>query len=803
MGAPGPAYRDFRKSSTDKDIDAVIIATQDQWHAQMLILACNAGKDVYLEKPVMYRLREAKAMIDAVRRNRRIVQIGTQHRAADHIAEAARIVQGGKIGEVRFVRVWNYMSRTGGAPVPDSEPPADLDWDAWLGPAPEVPFNRGRLDYRSWMDYTNGIISDYGNHRFDTVHQIMGAEIPLKVSSSSIRFDKHRAGDIYDFQQATYEYPNFIMSYEASIYNGHGLGGQHSGQRYYGMRGAGRPASRHGVLRHGSRAVRGSHRDGALPRAARRRRACDGREAPAAAAARPAPAAAPERMHVNEDEPTPLHTKYFVDYVRARKDPFANIEVGARATAISCIGNVAAWTGRKLTWDGATWQFKGDAEANGYLFREYRNPGTWCGSTRAEGERPMSADLSRRDFLTAGLAVPASGLLPTRSLLLPPGSQAKTAPVNLTFRTLGRTGLRVTSLAFGCMTTSDPSVIRRAADVGINHFDTARVYQNGNNERMVGAALKDVRKQVYISSKSQAQTGAQLLADLDTSLRELGTDYLDIYYLHMRNEPGLVTEDLLDALRTAKQAGKIRFAGVSTHFNMDKMLAHLATLGQVDIVLTSYNFAMRSVDAAMNQNPDAPSTDMTAAIRSARKAGLGVVAMKVMAGGVSRVGRGDRLYGANPAELSKRLSQPGVPVAAIKWALKNDSVDTAIVCMTDHDQLDENLRAMAEPYTDRDELLLSTQLAEHQLHILPDVRGLRGNVRKGRAGARRAPVPDLRGRLRPVRARPSTVPRDASAGPGHPMPRLQRMHLHVRQWGVGPQPPDTRPGDARRHLALV
>jgi len=87
---------------------------------------------------------------------------------------------------------------------------------------------------------------------------------------------------------------------------------------------------------------------------------------------------------MNEDEPTPLHTKYFVDCVRARKDPFANIEVGARATAISCIGNVAAWTGRKLTWDGAMWQFKGDAEANGYLFREYRKPWTWCRSTRAK-----------------------------------------------------------------------------------------------------------------------------------------------------------------------------------------------------------------------------------------------------------------------------------------------------------------------------------------------------------------------------------------------------------------------------------
>jgi predicted dehydrogenase len=247
------AVRDFRRILDSKDVDAVLIATQDQWHAQMLILACNAGKDVYLEKPVMYRLREAKAMIDAVRRNGRIVQIGTQHRAADHIAEAARIVQGGKIGEVRFVRVWNYMSRTGSAPVPDSEPPADLDWDAWLGPAPKVPFNSGRLDYRSWMDYTNGIISDYGNHRFDTVHQIMGAEIPLKVSSSSMRFDRHRAGDIYDFQQATYEYPNFVVSYEASIFNGHGLGGRTPGQRYYGMRGADdRP---HGMAFYGTEAA--------------------------------------------------------------------------------------------------------------------------------------------------------------------------------------------------------------------------------------------------------------------------------------------------------------------------------------------------------------------------------------------------------------------------------------------------------------------------------------------------------------------------------------------------------------------
>jgi aryl-alcohol dehydrogenase-like predicted oxidoreductase len=324
----------------------------------------------------------------------------------------------------------------------------------------------------------------------------------------------------------------------------------------------------------------------------------------------------------------------------------------------------------------------------------------------------MKPDLSRRDFLTAGLALPAAGLRAPHDLPLPPeGSQARDESVGPTYRTLGKTGLKVTSLAFGCMTTSDPSVIKRAADLGINHFDTARVYQNGNNERMVGAALKGVRQNVILSSKSVAKTKAELLADLDKSLSELGTDHLDIWYLHNRNEPEEVNEDLLEAQRLAKQSGKIRFAGVSTHFNMDRVLAHLAKLGQTDVVLTTYNFAMRSVSATLNADPDAPKTDMTGAIRSARKAGLGIVVMKVMAGGVSRVQRGDRVYGANPQELRKRLGQPGVPVAAIKWALKNESVDTAIVCMTNHDELEENLRAMAAPYTGEDERLLTAQLA--------------------------------------------------------------------------------------------
>src|ERR1039458_942075 len=236
-----------------------------------------------------------------------------------------------------------------------------------------------------------------------------------------------------------------------------------------------------------------------------------------------------------------------------------------------------------------------------------------------EGVR-MNSESSRRNFLAAGLALPAAGLAKPTAAPLPAQASAQKAPekVKLTYRTLGKTGLKVTSLSYGCMTASDPSVIERAADMGIIHFDSARSYQSGNNERMVGAALKGKRKQVILSSKSERKTGKEALAELDTSLREMGTDYLDIWYLHNKSAPAEVTDDLLEAQRSAKKAGKIRFAGVSTHYNMDQMLAYLAKLGQTDVVLTTYNFSMKNV--AMDDQP-ARVADMTAAIQAARKGG--------------------------------------------------------------------------------------------------------------------------------------------------------------------------------------
>jgi len=348
----------------------------------------------------------------------------------------------------------------------------------------------------------------------------------------------------------------------------------------------------------------------------------------------------------------------------------------------------------------------------------------------------MSSESSRRNFLAAGLALPAAGLAKPTAAPLPAQASAQKAPEKpkLTYRTLGKTGLKVTSLSFGCMTASDPSVITRAADLGVIHFDSARGYQSGNNERMLGGAIKGKRKELVISTKSIGKTPKEVLADLDTSLKELGTDYVDIWYLHNRSTPEEVPDELFAAQQSAKKAGKIRFAGVSTHYNMDQMLAFLVKKGQTDVVLTTYNFAMRNV--ALDNQP-ARVADMTAAIQTARKAGMGIVAMKTLAGGLSRVTRGDRLYGAAQDAVKKTFSTEGAPLAAIKWALKNPGLDTAIVCMTDHDQLDENLRAMAEPYTDKDDKLLNQLLA----YISPMYCRMCGHC--GGVCDKGVPVPDM------------------------------------------------------------
>ena len=306
----------------------------------------------------------------------------------------------------------------------------------------------------------------------------------------------------------------------------------------------------------------------------------------------------------------------------------------------------------------------------------------------------MSSNTSRREFLStglsAGLALPVLGA--TSAMALEPQSGPQSAkpasPVKLDYRTLGRTGLKVTTVGMGCMITSDPSVITRAADLGINYFDSARGYSHGNNERMVGTALAARRKDVIISTKSHAGNKEELQQHLETSLRELNTDYIDIWYLHSRSTPEEVPDDQIEVQLKAKKEGKVRFIGVSTHGGQQQLLPWMAKKGVFDVVLAAYNFTM---DASMNQ-----------AIEIASKAGLGVVAMKVMAGGPRRLKPGDPNL--------KRLAQEGAMLAALKWVIKKPNIATTVPSITDMDQLDENLKAMSNPLSAGEEKILTAHL---------------------------------------------------------------------------------------------
>jgi predicted aldo/keto reductase-like oxidoreductase len=297
---------------------------------------------------------------------------------------------------------------------------------------------------------------------------------------------------------------------------------------------------------------------------------------------------------------------------------------------------------------------------------------------------------SRRNFLAAGLVLPAaaSASRSTDSPQQSPAPSRLSSGPTFEYRTLGKTGLKVTSVGFGCMITSDGSVVERAADLGITYFDTARGYQQGNNERMVGAALKNKRKDITLSTKTHAGNRADALRDLDTSLKELGTDHVDIWYLHAKQRPEEVTDDLIDAQQTAKKAGKIRFAGVSTHSGQPTLIPFLAKHEKIDVILSAYNFTMEPA--------------VTSVIEEAAKAGKGIVAMKIMAGGT---GTGRGRGGANPN--AAKLKAPGAMAAVLRWVTHNSNVHTTVPSMTDMDQLDENIKAGVQAFSSADAKLLA------------------------------------------------------------------------------------------------
>ena len=294
----------------------------------------------------------------------------------------------------------------------------------------------------------------------------------------------------------------------------------------------------------------------------------------------------------------------------------------------------------------------------------------------------MNSSQSRRQFLQAGLALPAvAGLSSPGGLnAVLQGSQ------QVQYRTMGNTGLKVSSVGYGIGFNPVPEVVARAIDMGVNYFDTARSY--GDSEMIFAGVIKGKRDKIHIATKSSSRTKEAILKDIDTSLATLGTDYVDIWHLHgldtWPNSPESVTDDILDAMLQCKKSGKARFIGFSCH-DPNKMVDFVLKTKVFEVIQSTYSFAIGGVYR-------------DAAIKRLSEAGIGLSAMKVVVA----------LSGLNLKSIDNPPARPNGegPLAGIKWVLNNPAISTTVPFMQKIPELEMNFRAMSEPYTDADEKML-------------------------------------------------------------------------------------------------
>ena len=290
----------------------------------------------------------------------------------------------------------------------------------------------------------------------------------------------------------------------------------------------------------------------------------------------------------------------------------------------------------------------------------------------------MEFDSSRRKFLQAGLALPVAGLVATHSR-----ESFGQSPRGAAYRTLGRTGLKVSGVGCGVGLIPDPAVLVRAADLGVNYFDTARTYEKGKSEEITGAALRSRRNKIILASKADGMTKAEVLKEMDESLKALRTDHVDIWHLHARDTPDSITDEAVEAQEILKKQGKTRFIGISAH-DINAVVDKILKLGKHDVVQTTYSYPIGS--------------DRNAALHKLHEAGIGVVAMKVIVA-MSMAGF------APPPKERRTLTNEG-PLAAVKWALLNPDISTTVPYAKNIEEVEMNFRAMTEPYTPQDDRML-------------------------------------------------------------------------------------------------
>ena len=365
-GTSPKGYADFRKMLDDKNVDAVIISTPDHWHALQSIMACAAGKDVYVEKPMTLFVKEGRWMTTAARRYKRIVQGGTQGRSGAHFKEVLELIAAGHIGKIHAIRTGSTRNiMPGFGNPPDSDPPPDIDYDLWLGPAPKRPYNRNRAlyNFRWFWDYSGGQMTNLGAHDIDLVHYVLKAKSPKAVYSSGGRFCVQDNGETPDVQDAIIEYPDFnivITIREASA--GRRMGG---GTELFGTKGS------MTVGRGGFEVFP----DLTIPAERQIPPWSNPPGHPQPADIKPEPRTQAKKAGNPSNEPLARHAQNWLDCIKSRQMPISDVEQG-HMVSISChLANISLRLGgRKLRWDPVKEDVIGDREASAMLVRPYRKP---------------------------------------------------------------------------------------------------------------------------------------------------------------------------------------------------------------------------------------------------------------------------------------------------------------------------------------------------------------------------------------------------------------------------------------------
>ena len=340
-------YADFRELLDNPEVDAVIIGTPDHWHAVMMMMALEAGKHVYVEKPMGHRIEECNVMVEAASKHPElVVQVGMWQRSSKHWFEASDIVKSGELGDVHLVRAWIYKGYDNPYPVmPDGDAPDYVDYDLWLGPAPERPFNLNRFHYnfRWWWDYAGGAMTDWGVHLLDFALYAMDAGMPQKISpGGGMFYNDPGAMDTPDIEQALYGYPKHTMIWECGLNPGIGLYRRNN----------------HGVAFVGNKGTLVVDRSGyeILPDYNNEKREpfFEG--------------VVKENYGDGLDE----HVKNFLQCIREGGTPNASVEIGAKTAIVSEMGNIAYRVGKVINWDDTAKKFDNE-EANKLTSVTYRD----------------------------------------------------------------------------------------------------------------------------------------------------------------------------------------------------------------------------------------------------------------------------------------------------------------------------------------------------------------------------------------------------------------------------------------------